>query len=105
LGYYYKSIPEPSEVQVRTNEYRSDNNLLHAWLNENVVKDENGVLALKDICYLFTGKNADNHAKNKIKKEVEKWIKTTHTDIKWQYQDTRFNNEKYRGWRHFSLSD
>jgi phage/plasmid-associated DNA primase len=105
LEYYSKNVPEPQEVQMSTNQYKEDNNLMFTWLNENVVKDSNSCLQLKDVCELFTGKKADNLLKSRIKKDIEKWIKETHADVKWEYQDSRYNNIKYRGWKHLKISE
>jgi hypothetical protein len=70
-------------------------------MDENIIRKDDSVINLKDICELYCGKNTNNHIKNKIKKEVEKWIKTKHKDISPNYQDSRMNNVKYRGWKGF----
>ena len=36
LSYYYLDIKEPVEVQVKTNEYRQDNNDLFNFFEENL---------------------------------------------------------------------
>lgn len=72
---------------------------LHNWLNNNIELDKNGILKLKKICELYL--DMDNvHGKllNKIRLEIEKWIKTKHKTINYQYKDSYLNGERYRGW-------
>ena len=58
------------------------------------------------MCVNFSqGKKTDNLFKSRIKKDIEKWIKETHADVKWEYQDSRYNNIKYRGWKHLKISE
>ena len=84
---------EPSEETIR----------IQNWLNDNVERKDSALLKLKDVCFALYQRNINNHAKSKVRKEIEEWIKTKHPMIKWEYQDTRFQNEKYRGWCHLSL--
>lgn len=73
------------------------------WLNANVVMKKSALLKLKEVCYKLYGRDIHNHSKNKVKKIIEAWIKDKHTGIQSKFQDTRFNNERYRGWCNLSL--
>lgn len=99
LEYYSKDIPEPVEVQLKTNEYREENNDFYNWLEENIVENEQETTNLKDICTMYFQKEATKRDKNKIKKLIEKWIKNKfpHLDNLCKY--SRHNGIKYNGWK------
>jgi P4 family phage/plasmid primase-like protien len=103
LKFYFQNVTEPEEVKIKTDEYRKENNDFYNWLDENIIRKDESIINLKDICELYYGKSTNNHNKNKLKKEIEKWIKTKHKDISSQYQDSRMNNIKYRGWKGLSF--
>jgi phage/plasmid-associated DNA primase len=106
LGYYFRDIKEPVEVQVKTNEYRQENNDFYNWLEENVEYKEDSYLQLKDVIYLYTGKNKmHSSTTSKIRKEIERWIKEKHKNIKWEYGVIKKNNRTYRGWKDFRIRD
>ena len=72
LEYYFRDVKEPHEVQVKTNEYRQENNDFYNWMDENVEKSTHGILKLKDICQLYTEKQKIHSSlSNKYKKEIE----------------------------------
>lgn len=99
LDYHFINVKEPIEVQVKTNEYRQENNDFHNWMDENLEKHKDGILKLKDVCQLFTEKTKiPPRMSNKIKLEIEKYIKEKHKDINHQYKDSYYNGERYRGW-------
>jgi P4 family phage/plasmid primase-like protien len=106
LDYYFMDVKEPLEVQVKTNEYRQENNDFYNWMDENIEKNKNGILKLKDICLLYTGKpKIPPRMSNKIKLEIEKWIKEKHKDITFQYKDSYLNGERYRGWSGLNIKN
>jgi len=106
LEYYCQDIKEPVEVQVKTNEYRQENNDFYNWLEENVEYKEDSYLQLKDVIYLYTGKNKmHSSTTSKIRKEIERWIKEKHKIIKWEYGVIKINNRTYRGWKDFRIRD
>jgi len=106
LDYYFRDIKEPIEVQVKTNEYRQENNDFYNWLEENVEYKEDSYLQLKDVIYLYTGKNKmHSSTTSKIRKEIERWIKEKHKIIKWEYGVIKINNRTYRGWKDFGIRD
>ena len=99
LSYYSRHITEPIEVQVNTNQYRSENNEFYNWLEENIVYDANYVLNLKDICESFLNKmNIPSRISSKYKKEIEKYIKSKYPQVSEKYKDSSHNGEKFKGW-------
>jgi P4 family phage/plasmid primase-like protien len=106
LEYYFKDVKEPVEVQVKTNEYRQENNDFHNWMDENVEEKRDGILKLKDICELYTGKTKISpRVSNKFKLEVEKYIKIKFRGLEDKYKDSTFNGEKYKGWLGVRIKD
>ena len=106
LDYYFLDVKEPIEVQVKTNEYRQENNEFYNWMDENVEPNINGILKLKDVAQLYTDKTKiSSKISNKIKLEIEKWIKEKHKDINHQYKDSHFNGERYRGWAGLNIKN
>ena len=103
LDYYYKKVIEPEEVQLKTNEYRQENNEFLNWCNDNITYKENSILKLSDVCELFLGKKAPSRVATKYRKELEKYIKSKYKNISNEFQNSTHNNEKYRGWLHLVL--
>lgn len=106
LEYYNKDIKEPVEVQIKTNEYRQENNEFYNWLEENIEYNENSLLQTKDICVLYLGKSkVFSKELSKYKKEVEKWIKErfVHKNIQWEYSTVRIGEKSYKGWKDFRI--
>lgn len=100
LDYYYKDIKEPVEVQVKTNEYRQENNDFYNWLCENIKCEKNNILKLKDVVDLYTGKASGSKGLNPFKKDIEKFIKESFKEINYKYQNSSFEGKSYRGWLH-----
>ena len=99
IDYYFKDIKEPIEVQVKTNEYRQENNEFSNWLDENIEEKKGGVLKLKDVCELYIGKpKISPRVSNKHKLEIEKYIKAKYKNILEKYKDSSYNGERYKGW-------
>ena len=99
IDYYFRDIKEPIEVQVKTNEYRQENNDFYNWLDENIEEKKGGVLKLKDICELYIGKpKISPRVSNKHKLEIEKYIKGKYKNILEKYKDSSYNGERYKGW-------
>lgn len=109
IDYYFKTIPEPIEVKVRTNAYREENSAVYSWLEENVVYKQDAILQAKslfDIIGTSLNTKFSNKKKAQLKDEVQKWIKEKHPTINHKFQDNNsFNNTKYRGWLHLAISD
>ena len=99
IDYYNQDIKEPIEVQVKTNEYRDENNKLVSWLEENIESRQDGITNLKDICMLCFGKEINKKEKNKVKKEVERWLKFKYPSLDPVCKESRSNGIKYNGWR------
>jgi P4 family phage/plasmid primase-like protien len=104
LEYYYKDVSEPDEVKMRTNEYRSDNSNLESWINENIKYNKNSILKLKEVVVEFTGQQKPHTSvSNKVRKEIEKWIKRNHPEEMFEMKHTTIAGENVRGWLNFSL--
>jgi P4 family phage/plasmid primase-like protien len=107
LEYYNKDIREPREVQVKTNEYRQENNDFSNWLEENIVEKAGGFLQVKDICESYLGRQRI-HSKDstKYRKEIEKWIKDKFSScIKWEYGNIKLNDKVLKGWKDLEIKD
>jgi prophage antirepressor-like protein len=72
---------------------------LYNWLNNNIELDKNGILKLKKICELYLDTDTIYpKLSNKIRLEIESWIKTKFKHLNFQYKDSYLNGERYRGW-------
>lgn len=105
LDYHNKAVSEPDEVQVRTNEYREENNDFINWLSENVEYKENSILRLKQTVELFVCKRPSNSELSKKKKVIEKWIQVTFPHINYRFQNSTTNAMPYKGWQHLQIKD
>jgi phage/plasmid-associated DNA primase len=108
LDYYYKDVREPLEVQLKTNEYRDDNNHISCWLDEHITFKEGHILQSKEVYDLladsiYSTTKINNNKKAKIKYEIQKWIKHKYPSINHIHQDTTFNSSKYKGWLHLDI--
>ncbi len=99
IDYYYKeNVKEPQEIQMKTNEYRDENNDFFAWLSENLEYNPQRAISLGEITEAYTSKKLPSRMSSKYKKEIEKWIKQTHKNIAYEYKDISFNGNRVRGW-------
>ena len=109
IDYYYRDVKEPFEVQVKTNEYRQENNDFYSWLEENIDYKENSILKSTDVAELFLGKPMGHKKKeiNKYKKEIEKFIKEKFKQVKWEWGKVRGEDSKSttNGWKHLCISE
>jgi P4 family phage/plasmid primase-like protien len=109
IDYYFKTIPEPIEVKVRTNAYREENSAIYSWMEENVVFKQDAILQAKtlfDVIGSSLNTKFSNKKKAQLKDEVQKWIKEKHPTINHKFQDNNsFNNTKYRGWLHLAINE
>jgi P4 family phage/plasmid primase-like protien len=104
LNYYTRDIKEPDEVKMKTNEYRQENNELFSWLDENIEYQEGSILHTTDL-YSAQDNKLSNNKKGKLRKQVEKWIKEKYPNVKCEYQDTSYDNIKYKGWLHLHIKN
>lgn len=99
-------IDTPDGIEIKNiliiNEH-NNKNTIYEWLDLHVIRTDNKILNLKQLSELYYGKLTNNHNKNKLKKEIEKWIKTKHKDISSEYQHSKFNNIQFRGWKGLEL--
>lgn len=69
------------------------------WLDKNVIKSHNSLLRLKDVCESYTGRqNVHSKIANRIKTDLELWIKSNFQNIRYIYTDSSFNGMRYKGW-------
>jgi P4 family phage/plasmid primase-like protien len=106
LDLYDKDFKEPREVQVKTNEYRQENNDFYNWLEENVENKAGSLLQTKDVCELYLCKTKI-HSKesSKYKKEIEKWIKEKFKNLQWEYSTVKIGEKSYKGWKDLSIKE
>ena len=83
LDYYSKDIKEPLEVQIKTNEYREENNDFYNWCEENIEYKEGELLKLTEVISFYLGKTKI-HSKesSKFKKELESYKKSGFVRVK-----------------------
>jgi P4 family phage/plasmid primase-like protien len=106
LEYYFMDVREPIEVQVKTNEYRQENNDFYNWMDENVEYKDNELLQLRDVCQIYTGKlKLHSSITSKYKKEIEKYIKEKYKSIKYEYGVIKINDKTFKGWKHLYIKE
>jgi P4 family phage/plasmid primase-like protien len=100
LQYYFKDVEEPEEVQIKTNEYREDNNEYEAWFKDTLEYNKGSCLKASELTSLFLqGKGkVSNQMKSKFHKEVEKYIQKNFMDVDHRKKDTTINGLAFKGW-------
>ena len=98
--YYTKSVTEPNEVKIKTDEYRQENNDFYNWLNENIIEDSESVIKLQDICCSYLSKTKIHSSiSSKYKREIEKYIKEKYKHLKNEYGTVRVDEfSTAKGW-------
>lgn len=77
---------------------------VESWLNEHLEYCRNSILHSKDLYSLiFPSQNVSNIQKNHITKIINEWIVKNFPDVKSTFKNSRYNNVKYRGWKHFRI--
>jgi P4 family phage/plasmid primase-like protien len=104
LDYYYKTIPEPEQVTVKTQEYAQDNNEYESWFQDHIVENEGSILQLKDVAKDFY-KMERVHSKlsGKVKSELEKFMVRHYPGCKSECVKSRLGGVLYNGWIGFQL--
>jgi P4 family phage/plasmid primase-like protien len=105
LDYYFRDVKEPIEVQVKTNEYRQENNEFYNWLEENVEYKPGSILKLQDTIEVYIGKKISTRQLGKYRKEMEKYIKERYTNVDWEYKQFWVGDIKYKGWQNLQILD
>ena len=106
LDYYFRDIKEPLEVQLKTNEYRQENNDFYNWLEENIMYKENELLQLRETCQIYLGRvKVHSSVSSKYKKEMEKYIKEKYKQVKSEYGVVKINDITYNGWKHLCIKN
>jgi P4 family phage/plasmid primase-like protien len=99
VEYYYKSVPEPEQVTIKTREYAQDNNEYESWFMEHIIEKEDGVAQLQDVAKKFY--NIDRvHSRDssKIKSEMTKFLNLKFPDIESTCKKTTLKKISYNGW-------
>ena len=108
IEYYTKDVPEPKEVQAKTNEYKDENNEAELWFNENIIQSNGRPLLSSELnATYFTSytnpKTIPFKKKNLLKDQFEKYISNKFKDIENKMQDTTADGVKYKGWKGLAL--
>jgi P4 family phage/plasmid primase-like protien len=103
IDYYYKDVKEPVEVQMKTNEYRQENNDFYNWLEENIIYKQGSILKLQDTIEIYIGKKIGTRQLGKYRKEIEKYIKEKYNNIEWEYKQFWLGDTKYKGWQNLEI--
>jgi len=83
----------------RPPEYRAENVGFCNWLDKNVIERHNNLLNLKDVCESYIGKkNIHSSVSNRIRIDLELWIKRRFDNIKYIYTDSSLHGIRYKGW-------
>lgn len=106
ISYYDKDITEPNEVKVKTDEYRQENNDFYNWLCDNITAKPSGLLQVKDVCEIYLGKTKIHSKEStKYRKEIERWLREKHNNVKWEYGLVKIGEVVYRGWKDVGFKD
>jgi prophage antirepressor-like protein len=80
-------------------EYNAENVNFCNWLDKNVRERHNNLLNLKDVCESYLDKkNIHSSVANRIRIDLESWIRRRFDNIKYIYTDSSLNGIKYKGW-------
>jgi P4 family phage/plasmid primase-like protien len=106
IDYYYRDVKEPFEVQMKTNEYRQENNDFYNWLEENIIYKQGSILKLQDTIEIYIGKKIGTRQLGKYRKEIEKYIKEKYHihNIEWEYKQFWLGDIKYKGWQNLEIN-
>lgn len=107
LDYYNKDIKEPVEVQIKTNEYRKENNEILNWFDENIVFSKGEYISLKTLCELYFQNKTKIGVKEKgkFRKEIENIIKLKYPTIHNECQRTTIDSRSFHGWFDLKLNE
>ncbi len=84
---------------------RRETDELFMWLDANLVRDEDGLVELRDISNMFKGKECTKHEKAQLKLQIEKWIRQNHKHLDSNCRYSKHNNVKFNGWRGLRFDD
>ena len=83
----------------RPPEYNAENINFCNWLDKNVRERHNSLLNLKDVCESYLDKkNIHSSVANRIRIDLESWIRRRFDNIRYIYTDSSLNGIKYKGW-------
>jgi prophage antirepressor-like protein len=83
----------------RPPEYNAENVDFCNWLDKNVRECHNSLLNLKDVCESYLDKkNIHSSVANRIRIDLESWIRRRFDNIRYIYTDSSLNGIRYKGW-------
>jgi hypothetical protein len=86
---------------------KSENDDFYNWLEENIVENKNGIVKLAKICQLFFNNKSKVGVKEKgkLRKEIEKVIKSRYPQINNECQRTTIDGKPFQGWKGLMLKN
>lgn len=103
--FVWELVQTPSGISInKLSNIKKPGSEFEEWLEKNVIRQDNSIIHLRDICYFYTKVTLPKVEKTKLKELVEHWISTKHKDIKHKCQDSKFNSLKYYGWKGLSFN-
>ena len=86
-------------IHDRPPEYNAENVDFCNWLDKNVRECHNSLLNLKDVCESYLDKkNIHSSVANRIRIDLESWIRRRFDNIRYIYTDSSLNGIRYKGW-------
>ena len=83
----------------RPPEYNAENVDFCNWLDKNIRERHNSLLNLKDVCESYLDKkNIHSSVANRIRIDLESWIRRRFDNIRYIYTDSSLNGIRYKGW-------
>jgi hypothetical protein len=100
----FSSLQNTLLISNTSGDQNTKDSQFYQWLDKNIILKKCGVLRLKDVVSLYTGRKLHPKAASILRLELEMYIKNKYTSIKSEYSDSSFNGERYKGWLNVSLS-
>ena len=75
----------------------------YKWLSENIIYKNGEILKLQDICIKFLNKDVGPRIKTNYKKSIQEYIRNNICNANHLYQDSKYNNIKYKGWKNLCI--
>lgn len=91
------------DIEMKLDGQNEQRDEFYNWLDQHIIENKNSFVLLKDISFLYNQININNRDKNKLRKEIEKWILQKYPNIQKSLQYSRLNGIKYRGWKGLQL--
>jgi hemerythrin-like domain-containing protein len=96
ISVYQLSLDNTNELVIET--LLENKNKFVQWLESHVVKQNNSVLELANVCQLYTHQAIGTKKMQSFKLQIEHFVNTTFPELESKYQNTTRNGKSYRGW-------